>query len=197
MATLQHMEVLGWGSDLSCSCNTGSTHCDRLGIEPASWYCRDPMVSQWELPRSEAFFFFFLLFRVKFVTYGGSQARGQIEATAAGLHYSHSNTKSEPHLQPTPQLTAMPESPTHWAGSGIEPASSWILVRFVSTAPQWELPQCWVLNLLSHDGNSISPRIFKTLLVIVNTPETLLVIEIAQLPISRGMNKVNHGLFTK
>ena len=27
---------------------------------------------------------------------------------------------------------------THWGGPGIEPASSWILVGFVSTEPQWE-----------------------------------------------------------
>ena len=32
-------------------------------------------------------------------------ARGQIGAAAA----SHSNTRSEPHLPPTPQLTAMPD----------------------------------------------------------------------------------------
>ena len=29
---------------------------------------------------------------------------------------------------------------THWTRPGIEPASSWILVRFVSTVPEWELP---------------------------------------------------------
>ena len=29
--------------------------------------------------------------------YGGSQARGQIRAVAAGLCHSHSNTRSEPH----------------------------------------------------------------------------------------------------
>ena len=28
---------------------------------------------------------------------------------------------------------------THWGRPGIEPVSSWILVRFVSTEPQWEL----------------------------------------------------------
>ena len=28
---------------------------------------------------------------------------------------------------------------THWAWSGIEPETSWILVRFISSAPQWEL----------------------------------------------------------
>ena len=30
---------------------------------------------------------------------------------------------------------------THWERPGIEPASSWILFRFVSTGPQWELPK--------------------------------------------------------
>ena len=41
--------------------------------------------------------------------YGGSQARGRIGAVATGLHQSHSNAGSEPCLQPTPQLTAMPD----------------------------------------------------------------------------------------
>ena len=45
--------------------------------------------------------FIFWLFRA-----GGSQARGKIGATAAGLYHSHSSIGSEPHLQPTPQLTA-------------------------------------------------------------------------------------------
>ena len=40
---------------------------------------------------------------------GGSQARGPIGAVAAGLHQSHSNSGSERRLQPTPQLTAMPD----------------------------------------------------------------------------------------
>ena len=40
--------------------------------------------------------------------YGGSQARGQIGAVAAGLLQSHSNARSEPRLRPTPQLTATP-----------------------------------------------------------------------------------------
>ena len=41
--------------------------------------------------------------------YGGSQARGLIGAVAAGLRQSHSNTGSEPHLRPTPQLMATPD----------------------------------------------------------------------------------------
>ena len=44
------------------------------------------------------------------MAYGGSQARGLIGAIAAGLHHSHSNTRPDPSLQPTPQkLTAMPD----------------------------------------------------------------------------------------
>ena len=54
--------------------------------------------------------FFFLalfrLFRAVPAAYGGSQARGSIRAVAAGPRHSHSNTGSEPLLQPTPQLTA-------------------------------------------------------------------------------------------
>ena len=43
------------------------------------------------------------------MVYGGSQARGQTGATAAGLHHSHSKTKSESYLRPAPQLTSMPD----------------------------------------------------------------------------------------
>ena len=55
------------------------------------------------------FFFFLCLFRAAPVAYGGSQVRGQIRATAAGLYHSHSNPRSEPHLGPTPQLMATPD----------------------------------------------------------------------------------------
>ena len=52
--------------------------------------------------------FFFLMFSTAaLAAYGCSQAWGPIRATAASLHQSHSNTGSEPHVQPTPQLTAM------------------------------------------------------------------------------------------
>ena len=54
-------------------------------------------------------FFFFLLFRAAPMAYGGSQARGRIGATAAGLHHSHGNTWSELHLWPRPKLVAMPD----------------------------------------------------------------------------------------
>ena len=52
------------------------------------------------------FFFVFLSFRAIPMTHGGSQARGPFGAVATCLCQSHSNGGSEPHLQPTPQLTA-------------------------------------------------------------------------------------------
>ena len=50
-------------------------------------------------------FFLFAISRATPAAYGGSQAQGLIGAVAGGLHQSHSNLGSEPHLQPTPQLT--------------------------------------------------------------------------------------------
>ena len=49
------------------------------------------------------FLFYFLLFTAIPRAYGDSQARGPIRATAARRRHSHSSTRSEPRLQPTPQ----------------------------------------------------------------------------------------------
>ena len=62
-----------------------------------------------------AYFFFFSLCVGVCVcaaptAYGGSQARGQIGATAASLHHSHSNARSEPRLWTTTQLTETSDS---------------------------------------------------------------------------------------
>ena len=83
------------------------------------------------------FFFFFLCFLGLPTAYEGSQARVQIGAVAAGLCHSHSNAGSEPPLQLTPLLHNA-GSLTHWVRPGIEPMSSWILVRFLSAEPWWE-----------------------------------------------------------
>ena len=53
--------------------------------------------------------FCFVLFRATPMAYASSQARGPTGAAVAGLCHSHSNAGSEPHLQPTPQLMAMPD----------------------------------------------------------------------------------------
>ena len=63
------------------------------------------------------FFFFFLLFRAEpAAACRNSQARDGIRAAAAGLHHSHSNTGSL----------------THWTRPGVKPASSKILVGFLT-----------------------------------------------------------------
>ena len=53
------------------------------------------------------------------MAYGGSQARGQIGAIAAGLH--HSNGGSELHLQLTPQVMAMLYPTERGQGSNLRP----------------------------------------------------------------------------
>ena len=68
------------------------------------------------------------------MTYGSSWSRGQTGAAAAGLHHSHSNTQSEPRLQPTPQLMAMldPRPTDQGQGSNLMDAS-WIRVHCTTT----------------------------------------------------------------
>ena len=63
-------------------------------------------------------FLFSCLFRAAPTTYGGSWVKGWIKAVATGLHHSHSNARSELHLRPIPQLTAVPDPLTHWARPG-------------------------------------------------------------------------------
>ena len=84
-------------------------------------------------------FYLFIYFRAAPMAYGSSQARGWIIATAASLHHSHSHIRFELELRPTPQLMATLRSLTHWARPGMGPATSWFLVGFVATVPQWEL----------------------------------------------------------
>ena len=57
-------------------------------------------------PHSKLCHFFFL--RIAPAACGSYQARGQAEAATAGLFHSHA--RSEPHAQPTLQLTA-PQDP--------------------------------------------------------------------------------------
>ena len=56
--------------------------------------------------------FLFCLFAFSRATptaHGDSQARGPIGTVATGLRQSHRNSGSEQRLQPTPQLTSMPD----------------------------------------------------------------------------------------
>ena len=80
-----------------------------------------------------------LFFRAVPTAYESSQVR--IRAVTAGLRHSPSNAGSKLHLWSTLQLMAMPNSLTHWAGPGIGPMFSWILVGFDTTESQWEHSQ--------------------------------------------------------
>ena len=88
-------------------------------------------------------FFVFLLFRAAHVAYGGLQARGPIGATGAGLRHSHSHShiRSKPCLQPTPQVTSMPDQILNPLSEARDRTPKLMVPnRIVSTAPQWELP---------------------------------------------------------
>ena len=76
------------------------------------------------LPSDATFSNFFL--RATPGAYGSSRAKDPIGAAPASLQGSHGNTRSL----------------THRVRPGIQPTSSWILVRFVSTARQQE-PSCY------------------------------------------------------
>ena len=62
---------------------------------------------------------FFFPFRATPMTYGSSQARGQIGAAAVSLCHSHSNMQSKPYLWTTQQLTAMLDPLTYQERPGI------------------------------------------------------------------------------
>ena len=67
-----------------------------------------PFVTTW-MGLDDIYIYIFCLFRAIPMAYGRSQARGLIRAIATDLHHSHSNTRSERHLWPTPQFMAMPD----------------------------------------------------------------------------------------
>ena len=81
----------------------------------------------WDVQLWNVLLFFFFFFRATPTAYGSSQARDGIEATAASLHLSHSNTRSELCLQATPQLAAMlaPKPTERGQGSNLHPHGYW------------------------------------------------------------------------
>jgi len=82
--------------------------------DPVFLHLQPIMQIAWERKMKNLDLFYFIYLFLSFsraapVAYGGSQARGPIGAVAASLRHSHSHLGSEPRLQPTPQLTAMPD----------------------------------------------------------------------------------------
>ena len=74
----------------------------------------------------------FLLFRAAPSAYGSSQARGQMGAATVGLR--HSNSISQPYLQPTPQFTATldPQPTDQGLGLNLSPCG-YSRIRFYCT----------------------------------------------------------------
>ena len=78
------------------------------------------------------------LFMATPAAYRGSQARGLIGAIATGLRHSHSNAVVRAASATYTTAHGNVGSLTHGAKPGVKPASSWILVRFVSAVPGQE-----------------------------------------------------------
>ena len=106
----QHIEILGQGLNLSSSCNVchhchneeSLTHSTGVRTEPTP--LQQPELCSWGLNplhhsgnATNAFFFFFCLFRATPRAYGSSQARGQVQAAAAVQCPRHSNARSLTH----------------------------------------------------------------------------------------------------
>ena len=87
-------------------------------------------------------FYLFIFLSFVFEAYGSSQARGWIRSTAAGLRHIHCQCQNKTVSANYPAAHSNTRSLTHWAGPGIKPMFSWILVGFVTAEPQGEL-QVW------------------------------------------------------
>ena len=88
------------------------------------------------------YLFIFCLFAFSWATpevYGGSQVRGLIGAVATGLYQGHSNTGSEPYLQPTPQLTATPDPQPTKQGQASNPQPHGSQSDSLTSVPRQEL----------------------------------------------------------
>ena len=79
------------------------------------------------------------------MAYGDSQARSLTGAIAAGLSHSHSHLGIQAVSATYTTAHGNIGPLTHWARPGIKPATSWLLVGFISAAPWQELQE--ILNI--------------------------------------------------
>ena len=95
------------------------------------------------------FVFVFCLLRATLVVYGGSQARDPTGAVAASLCHSHrQKIRAESSTHTTSHGNA--RSLTHWARPGIEPKSSWMLVRLVNHRATMGTPHAWFCDICTN-----------------------------------------------
>ena len=143
-------EVPRQGLNPSCSCvSTSSFNAlyQAGGLDPR--LCLDPSCCCWIL----FFCFLFCLFWATPMAYGNSQVRGLIGAAPTSLRHSHSNLGSEPHLQPMPQLMAMPDREPTEQGQGSNPHPHGRESGSLTAESRQELLQS-ILNPLRHSRNS-------------------------------------------
>ena len=92
----------------------------------------------WEGKKSPSVCVCVCLFTAVPTAYGSSQARGRTRAVATS--HSHSSARSQASSVTYTTAHGNAGSLTHWATPELEPASSQILVRFITAEPRWELP---------------------------------------------------------
>ena len=127
-----------WGSGW-CSKIDSKILCDPLSshICPLSFF--HPHCSQFNIGTYHFvyWFFFFLVFSMTTPTaYGCSQTRGPVGAVAAGLCHRPTPQPLQLGIQALPATNTTVHgnagSLTHWWRPGIEPKTSWFLVRFIN-----------------------------------------------------------------
>ena len=119
-------KFLGQESNLRCSCNLCHSH----GNARSFIHCTTAGTPQCPF----IFIFIFWLFKATPAAYGGSQARDQTRAYATATATPDLSCICNLHHS-SQQCQIL----TLWARPGIEPATSWFLVGFISAAPWWEL----------------------------------------------------------
>ena len=116
----------------------------RWVVRKLSWECRFAWLVFWNQPSITVvhlcLLIIFFLFRATLKAYRSPQARVELELHLPA-YTTATATPAEPRLWTTPQLIhSNTGSLSNWARAGTEPTSSWILVGFVSTVPQQEIP---------------------------------------------------------
>ena len=113
---------LGWKCEMSCQ--------RKVPVTKFFVFCffalffLGPYLRHMELPRLG------VELEIQLLAYNNSHSNCEIQAASVTYTIAHSYAGS----------------PTHWARPGIEPASSWILVGFISAVPRRELPSYKVLK---------------------------------------------------
>ena len=79
-----------------------------------------------------AFGLFVCFARATLTVYGGSQAKGQIRAVAAGLHHSYSNARSKQAVSATYTTAQQCQVLNTMSKPGTEPVFSRMQVRFIN-----------------------------------------------------------------